>query len=129
MSVFYAEEALDFRETRARTALEHLLSNPAHGIFRFIELDDEPVGYFVLTLGFSLEFGGRFALLDEFYVDREHRGRGIGALALSHIQSSAVELGVAALRLEVDRANQRVLDFYRRAGFTPHDRDLMTRWL
>ncbi|MCU1237646.1 MAG: N-acetyltransferase, partial [Candidatus Solibacter sp.] len=117
MSAFYAEEALDFREPRARHALEQLLADPALGVFRFIEKDGEPVGYFVLTLGFSLEFAGCFALLDEFYVAPAHRGHGIGGEALIEIQRIAASLGVAALRLEVDRANPRVHAFYQRAGF------------
>jgi GNAT superfamily N-acetyltransferase len=129
MASFYTEESLDFRESRARRALEQLLADPNHGIFRFIELDGEPAGYFVLTLGFSLEFEGRFALLDEFYVVPAHRGRGIGAEVLRHIQRGAESLGVVALRLEVDRANPRVRAFYQRAGFVPHDRDLMTQWI
>jgi GNAT superfamily N-acetyltransferase len=129
MHAFYIEESLDFREARARHALERLLAEPAHGIFRYIQFDAELVGYFVLTVGFSLEFGGRFALLDEFYVTPARRGLGLGGRTLGHIQRAAAELGVAALRLEVDRTNPRLRAFYRRAGFVPHDRDLMTHWI
>jgi len=129
MSDFYAEEALDYREPRARAALHSLLDDPALGVFRFIQLAGESVGYFVLTLGFSLEFAGRFALLDEFYVVPAHRGHGLGTLALAEIRHAALSLGVAALRLEVDRDNPRVRAFYQRSGFVAHDRDLMTQWL
>jgi GNAT superfamily N-acetyltransferase len=129
VSAFYAEEELDFQESRARRALEHLLDHPECGVFQFIELDGARVGYFALTLGFSLEFAGPFALLDEFYVDAGHRGRGVGAAALGHIERTAAGLGVAALRLEVERANTRVGAFYQRSGFRPHGRDLMTKWL
>ncbi len=129
MADFYAEESLDFRESRARGALEQLIANPALGLFQFIQVDGEAVGYFVLTLGFSLEFAGRFALLDEFYVDPAHRGCGLGVQALAYIQRAAASLGVAAIRLEVDRGNPRVRAFYQRAGFVAHDRDLMTQWL
>ena len=129
MSAFYIEESLDFREARARHALEVLLAEPAHGIFRYIQLDGKPVGYFVLTLGFSLEFAGRFALLDEFYVTPARRGLGLGGHTLAYIQRAAAELDVAALRLEVDRANPRVRAFYQRAGFVAHGRDIMTHWL
>ena len=129
MARFYAGEALDFQPHRARRALEHLLANHDLGVFSFIQLDGRIAGYFVLTLGFSLEFGGRFALLDEFYVEPAHRGHGMGATALDYIERIARSYGVAALRLEVDRANPRVRAFYQRAGFQPHDRDLMTKWL
>jgi GNAT superfamily N-acetyltransferase len=129
MAGFYAEERLHYDEPRARHALGHLLANPGLGTFQFIRLADEEVGYFVLTVCFSMEFAGRFALLDEFYVDPAHRGRGFGAQAIDRIRRTALSFGVAAVRLEVDRANPRVRAFYRRNGFEPHDRDLMTLWL
>jgi GNAT superfamily N-acetyltransferase len=129
MRTFYTEEALDYREPRARGALLQLLAGPSHGGLWFIETGGVFIGYFVLTLGFSLEFAGRFALLDEFYVERAHRGHGIGTQALDFIQLTAESLGVAAIRLEVDRANPRARAFYQRAGFEPHDRDLMTKSL
>jgi GNAT superfamily N-acetyltransferase len=129
MAAFYAEESLDYRQPRARRALEHLLAEPARGVFQFIHLNGAPVGYFVLTLAFSLEFAGPFALLDEFYVQPAHRAGGIGTQTLRHIQTLSASVGVAALRLEVDRANPRVRALYQRAGFIAHDRDLMTMWL
>lgn len=129
MRRFYTEEALDYREARARHALEHLAAHPEAGGFWFIEADGRAVGYFVLTVCHSLEFGGRFALLDEFFVDAAHRGAGTGALALARIEEEAARLGVEALRLEVDRANARVRAFYQRSGFAAHPRDLMTKWL
>ena len=129
MASFYAEEALDYQETRARRALESLLAAPTYGGLWFIQANGQLIGYFVLTLGFSLEFAGRFALLDEFYVAPAHRGRGAGAQALDYIQAAAASLGCDAIRLEVDRANPRVRAFYQRSGFQPHERDLMTKWL
>ena len=128
MHAFYTEEALEYVEPRARRALELLLADPARGKFIFIHRDERPAGYFVITAGFSLEFAGPFALLDEFYVAPTERGMGLGALALEHIFLTARSLGVAAIRLEVDRANPRVRAFYERSGFVAHDRDLMTKW-
>ncbi len=129
MRRFYAEEGLEFREERARRAVEHLAAHPEAGGFWFIEDGGRAVGYFALTLCHSLEFGGRFALLDEFFVEPEHRGAGVGALALARIEEEAASLGVEAVRLEADRGNPRVRAFYRRNGFTAHERDIMTKWL
>src|SRR4051794_40294162 len=123
ISAFYGEEALDYREARARRALVQLLDNPAQGAFQFIRVDGQPVGYFVLTICFSLEFGGRFALLDEFYVVPAHRGRGVGAGALDHIRHMAESWSLESIRLEIDRANLRLRAFYGRGGFKPHERD------
>ena len=129
MQRFYEEESLEFREQRARQALEQLLENPDCGGLWFIERDRATAGYFVLTACWSLEFGGKYALLDEFFVERNRRGAGIGAVALQRIVEETGRMGVSAIRLEVDRLNPRVRAFYQRSGFTAHDRDLMTRWL
>jgi GNAT superfamily N-acetyltransferase len=129
MQRFYAEESLEYREERARPALEGIIARPELGGWWFILADGEAVGYFVLTACYSLEFGGRFALLDEFYVVPDRRGAGIGALVLDRVQEEAARMGVSAIRLEVDRLNPRVRGFYARSGFAAHDRDLMTKWL
>lgn len=36
------------------------------------------IGYVILTLGFSLEYGGRDAFIDEFYIQANYQGQGIG---------------------------------------------------
>jgi GNAT superfamily N-acetyltransferase len=78
MQRFYAELGLQYLPGRARAALEGLLHAPQLGGWWFLESDGRTAGYLVLTIGFSLEFAGRFALLDEFFVVPESRGQGIG---------------------------------------------------
>ena len=46
------------------------------------------VGYLVLTLGYSLEYGGRDAFIDEVYIRSSYRGRGIGTAALTFRRNS-----------------------------------------
>jgi GNAT superfamily N-acetyltransferase len=129
MQRFYAELALECSPERARAALEELLRAPQSGGWWFLESDGRTVGYFVLTLGFSLEFAGRFALLDEFFVLTESRSQGIGGGALREAEALAAAMGASALRLEVDRNDARLCGFYRRSGFASHGRDIMTKWL
>jgi GNAT superfamily N-acetyltransferase len=130
MRRFYTEEGLEFRDERARGALEQMVgAEDQCGSCWFILADGRAVGYFVLTCCFSLEFGGRFALLDEFYVLAEWRGGGIGALALLRVEEEATRMGMASIRLEVDRGNGRLRAFYARSGFVSHDRDMMSKWL
>jgi GNAT superfamily N-acetyltransferase len=129
MRRFYTEERLEFHEDRARPGLEELISGADRGGWWFILADGKVAGYFVLTISFSLEFGGRFALLDEFFVFAEFRGGGIGARALERVWEEATRMGVSAIRLEVDRINSRLQAFYTKSGFVVHDRDLMSKWL
>jgi len=128
MAQLYARNS-DFDADRARRATETLLEEPEFGGVWMIERDGTLAGYMVLLLGYSLEFGGRFGLLDELYVAEACRGNGIGAEALAFADTHCRARGWQALRLEVGQENQRALALYRWAGFQVHDRFLMTKWI
>ena len=82
-----------------------------------------------MTLGYSLEFHGRDAFIDELYVVPEYRGRGIGSNVMRIVEDACRELGVRAVHLEVERDNPAARALYLRFGFKEHDRLLMTRWI
>jgi GNAT superfamily N-acetyltransferase len=90
---------------------------------------ERAIGYVVLTLGFSFEYGGRDAFLDELYVDEKYRGRGIGRQTMEFVEAQARELGVNALHLEATRGNEPAIELYRRVGYFMHERFLMTKRL
>jgi GNAT superfamily N-acetyltransferase len=123
MERFYREMNLEFVRERAGRALHGL---DGFGGWWFIAQDGQPAGYFVLTVGYSLEFGGRFALLDEFYLEPEWRGKGLGSGVMDRILTEARALGAEALHLE---AEGHVREFYRRSGFVARGREMMSRWL
>jgi ribosomal protein S18 acetylase RimI-like enzyme len=127
MERFYAEERYPFDLEKARGALESFLANPSLGRAWLFKDGGAAVGYFVLTLGFSLEYGGRDAFVDELFVATSHRGRGLGRRALEVIDEACRELGVRALHLEVENDNVPAAELYRKNGFEDHDRRLMTR--
>jgi GNAT superfamily N-acetyltransferase len=129
MRGLYASDHIVFEEPRARRALAGLLADPGLGKVWLVESGGETIGYAVLTLGYSLEFGGRFAVLDELFIQEAHRGRGAGGQVLRWIEEAGRALGLRAIRLEVSRMNGKAKELYRRAGFEAHDRDLMTLWM
>jgi ribosomal protein S18 acetylase RimI-like enzyme len=126
----YAEDgSIPLRADRASRAFERLIDDDSLGFVWLIESGATAVGYLVLTWGFSIEFGGFVAILDELFVVPEHRGGGLGTAALSAAETICRERGVLALRLEVEHSNRRALELYTRAGFTKHSRHLMTKRL
>ncbi len=120
---------IKFDELAARTAFRKFSSLPAFGRVWLLCEANNPVGYIVLTLGFSFEFHGHDAFIDELYVDAAYRRRGFGRQAVSFLEEKAREMGVHAIHLEVDRGNDPASELYRRAGYEDHDRFLMTKWL
>lgn len=129
MRDFYAEEHLAFDELITPRAVRELLAHPPLGTILLLTLSDAVIGYLVVTFGFSLEFHGRYALLDELYLVPAFRGRGWGKHALELAANIARQSGVAALRLEVNHANTRARATYLKAGFQDNRRDLFTRWV
>jgi ribosomal protein S18 acetylase RimI-like enzyme len=129
MREYYTFDHLSFDEAAARPALEALLENVAFGRAWLIEGDGAPLGYVVLALGYSLEYHGRDAFVDELYIREPYRGRGIGRQALALLETTCRELGVQALHLEVDHANTVAQEVYRRAGYQDQGRYLMTKLL
>ena len=127
MREFYAHEGLVFDEARTLGAFRTLAADPNLGRVWIFRVDGEAVGYLVLTVCFSLEFAGRYALVDELYVREAHRGRGIGARGLEAAAEACRGLDVSALRLEVDVGNTRAMGLYRRLGFALQERYMMSR--
>jgi len=134
MGGLYSEAGVTHDRERARRAAEGLMANPALGGVWLIHVNgervkDAQVGYLCVTLCYSLEFDGRFALLDELYLKEAWRGQGIGAQAIAFAAEWSRVRGLAAIRLEVAHTNSRAIELYRREGFQAHDRHLMTKWL
>ena len=129
MRDFYAHEGIPFDPAVSEPALRELLARPELGRVLEIVADGTPVGYAVLAFGFSLEFGGRSAFLDELYVEPAARGRGIGAIALGLLRETSRELGARSLALEVSLENAGAERLYSREGFASNGRQLMTRRL
>src|SRR5256885_17046261 len=129
MRGLYEHEGLPFDAEATRGALERLLEDERLGRVWLIRSGASAAGYVVLTLGYSLEFRGRDAFLDELYLRPEARGRGAGKTALEFVEGVCRSLGVRALHLEVERANAGAQALYRKSGFVDHDRYLMTKWV
>ena len=132
---YYAGEGYAFDEAVARAAIEGLLGDPERGRLWVLaerdtdDPDDPIVGYLAVTFGWSLEWGGRDAFVDELYLAPSHRGGGIGRTAIALAEDACRAAGVRALHLEVERENARGRALYARAGFADTERLLLTRRL
>jgi GNAT superfamily N-acetyltransferase len=129
MRRYYAEDGYPFVESEARRAVVELIQDQGLGRLWVVQGEDGVVGYLAVTLGYSLEYRGRDAFLDELFIAESHRRQGLGREALGLAEAYCRSQGVRALHLEVERHREPALGLYRQAGFVDHDRQLMTKWL
>ena len=117
MSEFYAESGYEAEKGRASRAFAELLADEHAGRVWIIQSASDVIGYVVLTLGYSMEYGGRDAFIDDLFIRPAFRARGYGTMALAEVRAAAVKLGARALHLEVGRDDERAQALYRQAGF------------
>ncbi len=119
---YHAFEALDSSAEQREAAVRQFLDNPGFGAIWLVYCDAELAGYIALCRGFSIEFNGFDAFVDEFFLAEAFRGRGIGTQVLSAIRREARALDINALHLEVARDNEPAKRLYRRAGFEAREK-------
>lgn len=129
MADFNAIDNYPFDRKKCQDNLEILIHNTQLGRIWMIHSDDVLVGYIVLTFGFSFEYKGRMAMIDEFYIEEKYRNRGIGLKTMEFIQGKATELGVNTILLEVENQNEKAKRLYFKQGYSGKDRSLLTKSL
>jgi ribosomal protein S18 acetylase RimI-like enzyme len=90
---------------------------------------DVAVGYLVLALGYSVEYGGPVGYIDDLYVVPDARGRGIGQHLLRLAIDEARARDLVALHLEVEPGNVRAEALYAEMGFETSTRRTMNMGL
>jgi ribosomal protein S18 acetylase RimI-like enzyme len=126
---FNASQGYAFDAASARHALGELLAKPELGRAYWIRREGASVGYAVLCFGWSLEWGGRDAFVDELFVEAAARGGGVGRAALRALIREAERLSIRALHLEVEHGNEAGQALYRSEGFVSNERRILTRRL
>ena len=107
-------------------AVEELAARHRWSVILLADQNDQSVGYGAVCYGFSVEFGGRDAFVDELYVRPSARGRGVGRALLEEMIGHCRAQGIRAVHLEVDDGNDRAAALYERVGFERQASAIMT---
>jgi len=91
----------------------------------FLIENNEKIGFYVLSLGYSPEHGGTDGFIDDIYIDPSHRGRGLGRQALDLALEESRKCGIRVLLLEVEAENDRAYHLYTSMGFIDTKRRLL----
>jgi ribosomal protein S18 acetylase RimI-like enzyme len=87
-----------------------------------------PIGYVILGFGWSVRSAGLEGVVDELYIRRAVRGRGIGSEVMSALPRALAGAGLRSLHLQVRRDDAKTRKLYEKLRFTPReDHVLMMR--
>jgi hypothetical protein len=73
MAEFYAESNYKLNRTLAEKAFATILADERLGYVWMIDENKKDVGYVVLTLRYSMEYGGSIAYIDDLFVVPQSR--------------------------------------------------------
>ena len=127
MAEFYAIDDYPFDRHLNERNLYKFLADEKLGKLWLIIQDSNIVGYVVLAFGFSFEYGGRDAFIDELFIKNQYRGKGIGTEVLKMLEKEAADLGVQAIHLEVEKHNEKGNRLYTKSGYSGQERWLLTK--
>ena len=123
---FYGISLKDPIAKKLNSCLNEVLINPKYGSVFIIKSSVQIIGYIILTFGYSLEYGGRDAYIDEFYIKEGFRNKGIGSKALEYVVKYARTTGIKALHLEIKNKHKDAARLYERNGFSKRKSKFMT---
>lgn len=117
---FYASDAVTHNVPQHfhEATFDELMASETYLECYLLEADGKIAGYALLAKTFSHEAGGKVLWLEELYVRREYRSKGLGKEFFSVLEARG---DAARLRLEVEPKNDRAKSLYRRMGFKKLD--------
>jgi GNAT superfamily N-acetyltransferase len=126
MAEFYAEGGYLLDHRRAAGIFAELVADARLGQVWLIQAGSRAVGHVVVTVCYSMEYGGLIAIVDDLYVQPGYRGRGLATAALAEVRAWCAARSLRAIKVETGPDNAAAQAAYRRAGFVVKtDRQLM----
>ncbi|MYM53991.1 GNAT family N-acetyltransferase [Thalassovita mangrovi] len=118
---FHEEHGIARSDDDRIAGLQPIVEGSPHGVAYLIGPQRAPIGYIVISFGWSLEFGGMDGFVDEIYLRPSIRGRGIGSEVLTALPKALAGAGLKALHLEVKRDDEKTRRFYSRLRFAERE--------
>lgn len=95
--------------------------------FLLATANDEPIGCLQIAYRLSTWQAGRYAYLEDFYLSKQARGRGVGTKLLDYALQRAESQNCDNIMLDVRTANTAAQRLYTRFGFATSGSTLMKR--
>lgn len=115
-SLYRESGADDMHDEKIVKTIGFLVKNPSHGKIVMISEGSQTIGYSILINFWSNEFGGLILIIDELFVRKEFRNKGVGSAFITHL-CKEIKHDYVGLELEVYPYNDKALQLYTRLGF------------
>lgn len=124
---YHAELDLPYDDAHRATITEPLLDGSPLGAIWLIGPQRAPLGYVMITFGWSVPLGGMIGWLEEVYIRPSVRNRGIGTEVMHAVAVSLRGAEIKALRVHMKDRSTDAARFCSKVGFaTAEDVSLMT---
>jgi len=120
MQEFYAESPYPLDRDWAAESFRALLLDDARGAVWIVFYDSEPAGYVVLTIKFSMEYGGLDGFIDDLFIRSSYRRKGLGRVVLDALFTECGRRAVLAVHVEVGQDNAAANALYSSYGLKPY---------
>lgn len=129
MREFYGEGGYPLDQEWAMASFSAFLSNEAYGSIWIVSSEHKPAGYGVLTVRFSMEYGGLDAFIDDLFVRPAYRQHGLGQALMEALLDECRRRQILALHVEVGQDNAPAIALYNKSRLGPRtdNRQLLTR--
>jgi len=128
MHEFYGESRHTLDRRWAEESFRKLFGTEGAGRAWIASRGADRVGYVVVTLRHSMEFGAPVGFIDDLFVRPGARGRGVARALLAEVFDACREIGAAAVHVEAGTENAAASGLYRAFGLEPYSdgRQLLT---
>jgi ribosomal protein S18 acetylase RimI-like enzyme len=126
---YYAFDGHEFDAAEQGPALDRICAGEPNARAFIIREGGTVAGYLVLSIGFSVEYGGTDGFIDELHLVEAFRGRGLGRQVMDVAERAAKQAGIRYLHLEVELHNERARRLYDARGYEDSGRTLMSKRL
>ncbi|MCG7492317.1 GNAT family N-acetyltransferase [Thalassobius sp. Cn5-15] len=117
VEAFHEHIGAPTKTDHCESALSPLLEGNPLGVVYLIGPRIAPIGYIVISFGWSVEYGGMIGTVDQVFLRPSVRGRGIGHEVLSELPKALADAGLKAMNVQIPFDDEAAQRFYSRLHF------------
>ena len=124
--LYYELHPVEEKENKEKGLLVPIEKSKIKSILLVAEENKEIVGF---ILAHFVQYGFfRYGTIDEFYVKKEFRGRGIGKKLIKEVMRKLQRMNVKMIIVGTEKENKGAIKLYKKVGFEVGKKSLWFYW-